>query len=49
MSQESLRAAYELNDCLRKKSVASTPWKHYELSIAEVQLEGLVEKHPAHA
>ena len=49
MSQKSLRAAYELNGCFRKKSVASTPWKHYELSIAEVQLEGLAEKDPAHA
>mmetsp|Transcript_34665 Transcript_34665/g.80898 ORF Transcript_34665/g.80898 Transcript_34665/m.80898 type:complete len:819 (+) Transcript_34665:23-2479(+) len=26
----------------RKKSIASTPWQHYELSIAEVQLEGEV-------
>ena len=25
----------------RKRSIASTPWQHYELSIAEVQLEGL--------
>lgn len=26
---------------MRKRSIASTPWSEYELSIAEVQLEGL--------